>query len=60
VKWLRDLPGFGGSNRERMNAFIRQWGAAGVVTRQPGPEDDASFPETFWVELGHNLGDESR
>ncbi len=60
VKWLRDLPGFGDSNRERMNAFIRQWGAAGVVTRQPGPEDDASFPETFWVELGHDLGDESR
>ena len=58
VKWLRDLPGFDGSNRERMNAFIRQWGDAGIVTRQPGPEDDAPFPETFWVELGHALGDD--
>jgi hypothetical protein len=60
VKWLRDLPGFGGSNLERMNAFIRLWGDAGVVTRHPGPEDDAPFPETFWVELGHALGDEER
>lgn len=60
VKWLRDLPGFGGSNRDRMNAFIRQWGDAGVVTRHPGPEDDAPFPETFWVELGHALGDDGR
>jgi hypothetical protein len=60
VKWLRDLPGFDGSNRERMNAFIRQWGDAGVVTRQPGPEDDAPFPETFWVDLGHALGDDER
>jgi hypothetical protein len=41
-----------------MNAFIRQWGDAGIVTRQPGPEDDAPFPETFWVELGHALGDD--
>ena len=31
---------------------------AGIVTRQPGPEDDAPFPETFWVELGHALGDD--
>ncbi len=58
VKWLRDLPGFGSSNSERMNAFIAQWSAAGVVTQQPGPEDDAPFPETFWVELGHALADD--
>jgi len=59
VKWLRDLPGFGRSNRERMNAFVAQWSAAGIVTPQPGPEDDAPFPATFWVELGHALVDES-
>jgi hypothetical protein len=60
VKWLRDLPGFGGANRERINAFIDQWSAAGVVTPQPGPNDDAPFPEQFWVELGHALVDDAR
>ena len=59
VKWLRDLPGWGVSSRERINAFIRQWDAAGVVTRQPGPGDDAPFPDAFWVELGHALFDDS-
>ena len=51
VKWLRDLPGFGDSSRIRINAFLRQWADAGVVTSHPGP-DDPAFPETFWVELG--------
>ena len=59
VKWLRDLPGFGVSSRQRVNAFIRQWHDAGVVTQQPGPAD-APFPESFWVELGHALFDEPR
>ena len=58
VKWLRDLPGFGIASRIRINAFLRQWADAGVVTIQPGP-GDASFPETFWVELGHHLFDDS-
>lgn len=57
VKWLRDLPGFGDSSRIRINAFLRQWADAGVVTAQPGP-GDAAFPETFWVELGHHLFDD--
>ncbi|MCO5223349.1 MAG: LodA/GoxA family CTQ-dependent oxidase [Thermomicrobiales bacterium] len=57
VKWLRDLPGFGVSSRIRINAFLRQWSHAGVITAQPGPED-ALFPETFWVELGHQLFDD--
>jgi hypothetical protein len=59
VKWLRDLPGFGVASRERINAFIRQWSAAGVVTRQRGPGDDVPFPDAFWVELGHALVDDS-
>jgi hypothetical protein len=59
VKWLRDLPGFGVASRIRINAFIRQWAAAGVVTPRPGPEDGAPFPEAFWVELGHALFDDS-
>jgi hypothetical protein len=59
VKWLRDLPGWGVSSRRRINAFIRQWDAAGIVTRQPGPSDDAPFPEEFWVELGHAIVDDS-
>jgi len=58
VKWLRDLPGFGVSSRQRVNAFIRQWHDAGVVTLQPGPTD-APFPESFWVELGHALFDDA-
>ena len=58
-KWLRDLPGFGVASRIRINAFIRQWADAGVVTRQHGPNDDAPFPEAFWVELGHALFDDS-
>jgi hypothetical protein len=58
VKWLRDLPGFGVASRIRINAFLRQWADAGVVTSRPGP-DDPSFPETFWVELGHNFFDDS-
>jgi hypothetical protein len=59
VKWLRDLPGFGVASRIRINAFIRQWAEAGVVTPRPGPEDGAPFPEAFWVELGHALFDDS-
>jgi hypothetical protein len=59
VKWLRDLPGWGVSSRQRINAFIRQWDAAGIVTRQPGPRDDAPFPEDFWVELGRAIVDDS-
>ena len=59
VKWLRDLPGFGVASRIRINAFIRQWADAGVVTPQPGPDDGAPFPETFWVELGHALFDDT-
>jgi hypothetical protein len=59
VKWLRDLPGFGVASRIRINAFIRQWADAGVVTPQLGPEDGAPFPEAFWVELGHALVDDS-
>ena len=59
MKWLRDLPGFGVASRIRINAFIRQWADAGVVTPQPGPEDGAPFPEAFWVELGHALFDDS-
>ena len=59
VKWLRDLPGFGVASRQRVNAFIRQWADAGIVTRRPGPTDDAPFPEEFWVELGHALFDDS-
>jgi len=59
VKWLRDLPGFGVASRIRINAFIRQWAAAGVVTPRPGPEDGAPFPQAFWVELGHALFDDS-
>jgi hypothetical protein len=55
VKWLRDLPDSRGSSVPRINAFIQQWGQAGVVTRHPGPADGAAFPETFWVELGHAL-----
>jgi hypothetical protein len=58
VKWLRDLPGFGVASRIRINAFLRQWADAGIVTPHPGP-DDPSFPETFWVELGHHLFDDS-
>lgn len=58
VKWLRDLPGFGESSRIRINAFLRQWADAGVVTRRPGP-DDPAFPDAFWVELGHALFDDS-
>ena len=58
VKWLRDLPGFGVASQIRINAFIRQWAGAGVVTPHPGP-DDALFPDTFWVELGHLLFDDS-
>ncbi|MDF2760080.1 MAG: hypothetical protein K0S99_2714 [Thermomicrobiales bacterium] len=58
-KWMRDLPGFGVASRIRINAFIRQWAAAGVVTPQPGPEDGAPFPEAFWVELGHAFFDDS-
>jgi hypothetical protein len=58
-KWLRDLPGFGVASRIRINAFIRQWADAGVVTRQHGPNDGAPFPEAFWVELGHALFDDS-
>jgi hypothetical protein len=58
VEWLRDLPGFGFDSLVRINAFLRQWSDAGVVTRQPGP-DDASFPEAFWVELGHALFDDT-
>jgi hypothetical protein len=57
VKWLRDLPGFGDSSRIRINAFLRQWADAGVVTARPGP-DDPTFPDTFWVELGHHLFDD--
>ena len=59
VKWLRGLPGFGVASRIRINAFIRQWAEAGVVTSQPGPEDGAPFPEAFWVEFGHALFDDS-
>ena len=59
MKWLRDLPGFGVASRIRINAFIRQWADAGVVTPQPGPEDGAPFPEAFWVELGHALFDDT-
>ncbi|MDF3017849.1 MAG: hypothetical protein K0R44_3074, partial [Thermomicrobiales bacterium] len=58
-KWMRELPGFGVASRIRINAFIRQWAAAGVVTPQPGPEDGAPFPEAFWVELGHAFFDDS-
>jgi hypothetical protein len=57
VKWLRDLPGFGDSSRIRINAFLRQWADAGVVTVRPGPGDSA-FPDTFWVELGHHFFDD--
>jgi hypothetical protein len=59
LKWLRDLPGFGVSSEQRINSFIRQWHGAGVVTRHPGPDDDAPFPEAFWVELGHALFDDT-
>mgnify|MGYP000583693980 CR=1 FL=1 len=59
VKWLRDLPGFGVSSEQRINAFLRQWHRAGVVTQTPGPGDGAAFPETFWVELGHALFDDT-
>ncbi len=59
VKWLRDLPGFGVSSKQRINAFIRQWHDAGVVTLKPGPSDDVPFPESFWVELGHALFDDA-
>jgi hypothetical protein len=59
VRWLRGLPGYGVSGRARINAFSRQWAAAGVVTPQPGPDDDAPFPQAFWVELGHALVDDS-
>ena len=58
-KWLRGLPGFGDSSQLRINAFIRQWAAAGVVTPQPGPAGDSAFPTSFWVELGHALIDDS-
>ena len=47
------------SSKQRINAFIRQWHDAGVVTRKPGPSDDAPFPESFWVELGHALFDDA-
>jgi hypothetical protein len=59
VKWLRDLPGFGVASRERINAFLRQWADAGIVTQQPGPTDGAAFPDAFWVELGHALIDDT-
>jgi hypothetical protein len=59
VKWLRDLPGWGVSSRQRINAFIRQWDAAGIVTQLPGPGDGEPFPDAFWVELGHALFDDS-
>jgi hypothetical protein len=59
LKWLRGLPGFGVSSEQRINAFIRQWHGAGVVTRQPGPVDGEAFPEAFWVELGHALIDDT-
>lgn len=55
VKWLRGLPNVRTSSRTRINAFIREWGRAGVVTRRPGPADGADFPDEFWVELGHAL-----
>jgi hypothetical protein len=57
VKWLRDLPGFGESSKIRINAFLRQWADAGVITPRSGPGDPA-FPDTFWVELGHRLFDD--
>jgi hypothetical protein len=56
---LRDLPGFGVGDRIRINAFIRQWADAGVVTPQAGPEDGTPFPDAFWVELGHALFNDS-
>jgi hypothetical protein len=59
VKWLRGLPGFGVASKVRINAFIRQWSAAGIVTRRPGPSAAAPFPEEFWVELGHAIIDDS-
>jgi hypothetical protein len=55
VKWLRGLPNVTTSSRTRINAFIKEWGRAGVVTRSPGPADGADFPDQFWVELGHDL-----
>jgi hypothetical protein len=55
VKWLRDLPA---GSPGRINAFIQRWSRAGVITSQPGPDDAAPFPETFWVELGHALADD--
>ncbi len=57
VKWLRGLPDVRTSSRTRINAFVHQWGRAGVVTRHPGPADGADFPDEFWVELGHNLSE---
>lgn len=55
VKWLRGLPDVRTSSQTRINAFIKEWGRAGVVTRHPGPTDGAEFPADFWVELGHDL-----
>ena len=59
VKWLRGLPGYGLSSMERVNAFIRQWGAAGIVTPLPGPADAAPFPPTIWGEQGWAFVDDS-
>lgn len=54
-KWLRGLPSLRTSPVPRINAFIAIWDKAGIVTRQPGPTDEAPFPDAFWVELGHAI-----
>ncbi len=54
-KWLRGLPSIKTSPIPRINAFIAVWDKAGIVTRRPGPDDGAPFPDELWVEEGHAI-----
>ena len=55
TRWLRNLPDR--SQRDQVisfvNNFVQQWSRQGVVTPQPGPAGDPSFPDTLWVELDY-------
>jgi len=51
LKWLRGLPP---DDVSRINAFVTLWSELGVISRQAGPPNDSSFPDTFWVETGRS------
>jgi hypothetical protein len=53
--WVRGLSPDADAYAARVNLFTHEWSHFGVVTRQPGPSGDPTFPTEVWTEVGRSF-----